>query len=165
MKLDIGCGDKKRAGTHGVDRAAIPGVDTVHDLNAFPYPFADNSCDEIWMTDVLEHLNDTLGVMEEIHRILQPGGIVHVKVVHWSHHHAYADPTHVRFFGQEMWDFFTGKGRNYYTKAQFELVGKKFIYDTTVRMFVPPIPPLLNFLAYFLNNVLESVVVTLRKPA
>src|SRR4051812_45682365 len=100
MKLDIGCGDKKRVGTHGVDRAALPGVDTVHDLNVFPYPFRDGSCDEIWMTDVLEHLQDTLGVMQEVYRILQPGGIAHVKVVHWSHHHAYADPTHVRFFGQ-----------------------------------------------------------------
>ena len=130
MKLDIGCGNKKRPGTHGVDRAAIPGVDTVHDLNIFPYPFPDQSCDEIWMTDVIEHLNDTLGVMEEIYRLLQPGGLVHIKVVHWSHHHAYADPTHVRFFGEEVWDFFTGKGRDYYTKAQFQNMSLKSLVDS-----------------------------------
>lgn len=163
LVLDLGCGTSKKPGSIGVDCCDIPGVDVVHHLGQFPYPFEDNSCDEIWMTDVIEHLPDTLKVMEEIWRILKPGACVHIKVVHWSHHHAYDDPTHIRWFSEKSWDFFTGKARSYYSKAQFELVKLDKIYDRTWRRFIP-FESILSLLSGMFLNVMESTKVVLRKP-
>ena len=45
--LDLGCGRNKVPGAIGLDLFPVPGVDVVHDLEAFPYPFENNSFDEI----------------------------------------------------------------------------------------------------------------------
>jgi len=62
--LDVGCGTAKVKGAIGLDIAPLPGVDVVHDLNKFPWPFENGTFDEIYMLDVIEHLDDTIGVME-----------------------------------------------------------------------------------------------------
>lgn len=49
IKLDIGCGTNKKDSFLGVDILELPGVDIVHDLNSFPYPFSNNEIDEIWI--------------------------------------------------------------------------------------------------------------------
>jgi len=54
--------------------------DKVHDLEVIPYPFADNTFDEIHAYGVLEHLSDQgdyrsfFRQFEEFYRILKPGG-------------------------------------------------------------------------------------------
>lgn len=67
--LDIGCGNNKMKGAIGIDRVALPEVDIVHDLNSFPYPFEDNTFDEIYAAHIVEHLDSIIRVMEELHRI------------------------------------------------------------------------------------------------
>ena len=37
-KLDIACGGNKQEGFWGVDLRPLPGVDTVHTLEEFPWP-------------------------------------------------------------------------------------------------------------------------------
>ncbi|MDX5361138.1 MAG: class I SAM-dependent methyltransferase [Alphaproteobacteria bacterium] len=62
-----------------VDIREAPGVDLVadaHDMHMVP----DNSVDAVVTISVLEHVNNPWKVMEEIHRILKPGGIVYVSV-------------------------------------------------------------------------------------
>ena len=63
--LDLGCGNAKRPGAVGVDFNDRTAADIVHNLNSFPYPFEDASFDEIYLDNVLEHLDDVMGVMEE----------------------------------------------------------------------------------------------------
>jgi len=54
--------------------------DIVHDLEKLPYPFEDNSFDEIHAYGVLEHLSDQgdhkafLAQFQEFYRILKPSG-------------------------------------------------------------------------------------------
>jgi len=62
--LDVGCGTAKINGAIGIDRAKLPGVDIVHDLNDLPWPFENDSFDEVYMNDIIEHLDDTIKVME-----------------------------------------------------------------------------------------------------
>ena len=78
LMLDLGCGNKKRPGTIGVDYNARVDSDISHDLNIFPYPFEAESVDRIYIDNCLEHLDRPLSVMEELHRILKPGGEVKV---------------------------------------------------------------------------------------
>jgi predicted SAM-dependent methyltransferase len=63
MKLNLGCGLKRIEGFTGVDIIKTPAVDVVHNLDVFPYPFADNSAEEIIMDNVLEHLDDVIKVL------------------------------------------------------------------------------------------------------
>lgn len=76
--------------------------DIVHDLNSFPYPFEDNSFDEIHAYDVLEHCGKQgdyrffFEQFSEIHRILKPGGYFAGIVPKWDSVWAFGDPSHTR---------------------------------------------------------------------
>lgn len=56
----------------------------VFDLEKFPYPFEDNSLDEIYSAHVLEHMDDLGKVMEEFTRICKPGAEIKVIVPYFS---------------------------------------------------------------------------------
>lgn len=80
-KLNLGCGDRKISGYVNVDVCGEP--DIVCDLSVFPWPFADNSADEIFSSHFLEHVEDFDRTIWEIYRILKPGGLFHFKVPHF----------------------------------------------------------------------------------
>jgi len=126
--LNIGCGRTRIPNSIGLDRAALPGyVDVVHDLDQRPFPFAAESFSEIFMYHVLEHLADPVATIEEVYRLLRPGGRVYIRVPHFSSMGAFTDITHKRPFGYRSFDCF-GIESDYYTKAKFEIVTKKLRY-------------------------------------
>ena len=133
IKLDLGCGISKEAGFIGVDNLKFDSVDVLHDLNDFPYPFADNFVDEILMNQVLEHLREPLCVMEELHRICKHEARVTVCVPYFRSHYAIIDPTHRSFFGIHWFDYldpsheFFKKYR--YTNASFRIEKREFDRD------------------------------------
>ena len=104
--LDLGCGKKKRKGSIGVDYTDRFPVNVNHNLNLFPYPFRTNYADEIYLDNVLEHLDDTLDVMREISRILKPGGFVKIIVPYFRSSWAFIDPTHKKFFTAHSFAYF-----------------------------------------------------------
>ena len=55
--LELGCGFNKTPGAFGIDIIRGSQADILHDLNTFPYPFADSEWDRILCRDVLEHLD------------------------------------------------------------------------------------------------------------
>lgn len=128
--VNLGCGRTRIPGSIGVDRVAIPGsVDIVHDLNVTPYPFADNSVDEVHFYHVLEHLDDPIAKLEEIHRVLRPGGVLHMRVPHFSSNGAFTDITHKRPFSYFSFDCFQeGDYHSFYTKARFVIIGRAIKY-------------------------------------
>ncbi len=105
MRVNLGCGSDYREGWIGVDRVKIPGVDIVHDLDTGPWPFHDDSVEEILARDVFEHVADPVMFMTECWRILQPMGLLHIKTPHWKHRDAYTDPTHKRFPTEHSFDY------------------------------------------------------------
>lgn len=94
--LDLGCGDQKQYPDNiGVDVRLAGDVDVVADLtNGIPAP--DRSVDRVFAVHVLEHLIDFLPLVDECHRVLRPGGLLHVLSPWWRYVNAVADPTHVR---------------------------------------------------------------------
>lgn len=129
--VNLGCGTTRIPNSIGVDVVKIKGfVDKVHDLNKTPYPFRPNSIDEIHMYHVLEHLHDPLQKVEEIHRILKPGGIFNLRVPHFSSMGAFSDITHVRPFGYTSFDIFEEDDyHSFYTKARFKIHKKEIKYS------------------------------------
>ncbi|HEX6969559.1 MAG TPA: methyltransferase domain-containing protein [Micromonosporaceae bacterium] len=94
--LDLGCGGVKQYdGNIGLDLYPTVGVDAVADLSR-PLPIADDSVDVIFTVHILEHLLDFLPLVDECHRVLRPGGTLHVLSPWYGHVNAVADPTHVR---------------------------------------------------------------------
>jgi hypothetical protein len=75
MKLDIGCGDNKKAGFTGVDKFKTDSTDVVADLFVFPWPFDDESVDEVHCSHFFEHVPAVIRskFMEELHRVMKKG--------------------------------------------------------------------------------------------
>lgn len=121
MVIDIGCGTRKLKDAVGVDAIPLPGVDVVHDLRQRPYPFPSNYADEIRLSHVLEHMPDPIATLEEVWRISKPGGRIHIRVPHYSGPYAWKDPTHVRCFTTESFDYFGSNAYSYYTHARFRV--------------------------------------------
>lgn len=113
MKLNLGCGNDYREGYVNVDKVA--GVaDVLHDLDRFPYPWDDDSIDEVLMHHVLEHLTDIEMVLDEIWRILKAGGKLLIWVPHFSHFQALTHPQHKHAFHYNTFAFCTaGSGEKY----------------------------------------------------
>ena len=120
--LDIGCGKFKLPGSIGLDIVPLEGVDVVHDLNQFPYPFRNNSFDRIRVIHVIEHIQSILKTMEEIHRIAKPGGEVEIVTPHYTDASSWQDPSHLWHLSSRSFDFFQEEYRtSYYSKARFQI--------------------------------------------
>ena len=127
----MGCGRDIRPGFVNADSKPLAGVDVVCDFSRFPWPFIDNVFDEVVAIHVIEHLPNTLRVMEELHRITAPGARTAIEVPHYKHSSAYKDPTHVRFFTEESFDYFGKDEHSYYTTARFHVASVKRTTTTT----------------------------------
>lgn len=118
--LHIGSGARKLPGATTVDVLELPGVDVVHDLDSMPWPFEAGSFDLVYAHNVLEHLDDQVSVMEEIHRLLKPGGRVVITVPYFRSVDAWSDLTHRHFYTAASMDtFLKGKAEYQYTKHLF----------------------------------------------
>ena len=129
-RLSLGCGHDVRPGWVNLDIAPLPGVDVVHDLDVFPWPFGEGAFDEIECIDVLEHLRALPRAMEEIHRLLAPGGRILIEGPHFTSYTVATDPTHRRAFAINTFEYFTERsflGRGYYFDFSFDRVHTRAI--------------------------------------
>ncbi len=110
LRLNLGSGARPLEGYVNVDLRAMPGVDVIHDLDVYPWPWADDSVDRIEMHQVLEHLGDHNRAMREIHRILKPGGTAYLSVPHFTWQYAFHDPTHRSFWGYQTFFYYVNRG-------------------------------------------------------
>jgi SAM-dependent methyltransferase len=153
MELLVGCGNNRRKKvtfakipetwveliTLDVDPSTKPMV--LHDLNQVPYPFDDDTFDEVHAYEVLEHCGrqgDWRFFFDQFHefwRILKPGGYFVASVPCWDSSWAWGDPGHTRvitegsliFLSQAEYKAQIGKTamsdyRGWF-KADFDLIG------------------------------------------
>lgn len=99
IRLDIGCGkDKQGPEWVGIDYRQYGDVDIVWDLEKTPWPLKDESVLVAAASHVLEHINPHKGifinVMDEIWRVLKPGGQLAFVVPYAGSPGYWQDPTH-----------------------------------------------------------------------
>ena len=105
-----------------------PEIAIAWDLENLPWPWLDNSFDQIVAKSVLEHLKLTLiESLDECWRILRPGGQVFVKLPYWDSDISHQDPTHRWFFSLNSFDQFDpdtkrGKIYAYYTPHKWRIL-------------------------------------------
>lgn len=135
MKLNLGCGKNIKDEYINLDVRYIKGVDVACNLNRFPYPFHDNVFDEIYCSNILEHLDDVIRVMEELNRIGKPKARVVILGPHFTSQYAFADPTHKHYFTYESFDYFVSKEEmtsefpDWYSDIKFKMLSKRIIFS------------------------------------
>lgn len=145
--LNLGCGNRiitdKDAINH--DRwQHRPEVNAVHDLNELPWPWLDNSYDEIQLISVAEHLRiDLVEQLNECWRILKPGGMLVIKYPLWSTPTAHDDPTHRWYWSEKVLDVFDpdtkyGKDAPYYTQRKWHIDSVGVIKERNVKAIMRP---------------------------
>ena len=130
--LELGCGSNKACeDSVGLDRNPRACPDVLWDLDQFPYPFEDDSFDQVLCYHILEHVGDFIRCVEEIHRILRPGGLLRVECPHFSSVGSFTDPTHRRFFTASTFDYFidgTVCAGYQYSEVRFRLLNRRVTF-------------------------------------
>jgi len=121
-RLDIGAGMANRLpGAVRLDRSRAARPHIVADLDR-GLPFRAGAFEVVGAFDVAEHVADLLALMEEIHRVLRPGGVAQITTPHYSSANAHTDPTHRRALGLRSFDCFDERhDLAYYSKARFRV--------------------------------------------
>lgn len=112
IMLDIACGaNKQRGGFTGIDVRPLPGVDIVHDLNAYPWPLEDGSVLTAVCSHYIEHIPPHnfgfIKFMNELWRIMIPGGEVAIVTPHGNSQGYLQDPTHCNPCNESTFLYFT----------------------------------------------------------
>ena len=124
MKLNLRCYDMLLPGYVNVDVHPAPGV-TVADLRE-NWPWPDSSVDHIRAFDIIEHLPDKIFTMNEMWRVLRPGGQAEIAVPTTDGTGAWQDPTHVSFWNRRSFLYYEA-GNPYRERfAEFYNISAKF---------------------------------------
>jgi len=156
QKLNLGCGSDIREGYVNLDIIKREGVDVVHDLNK-KLPFKDNTFEVVYSSHVLEHVDDVLNLLEEIYRILKPGGVLKSNVPYYSSAGAFQDPTHKHFFADDTLKHYIVTNA-YEKKFKYTLLTQKLYYTLPFKYLIG----IRSIARYFLLNVVHQIYFELR---
>jgi len=110
--LHLGCGRTNLEKYFGLDIEGYDGVDMVADAEEV-LPIPDNTFDHAYAQDFLEHLvpQKSIHIMEEIYRVLKPGGKFQFTVPSTDGNNiaAFQDPTHYSFWNEMKFRYFLGE--------------------------------------------------------
>ena len=110
IKLHLGCGKNILPGWINLDSVPLEGVDIVANLEecqTTKLPFEDDSIDEFLANHLIEHLQNSLPFMGELHRIAKPNARAVFRVPYGSSDDAFEDPTHVRQYFLNSFQYFS----------------------------------------------------------
>lgn len=100
MKINLGCGFKKREGFLNIDTSDHCTPDLIMNLTDVPWPFESSSVSHVLMESVIEHLpahpNEFFGVLRELYRVCESGALVEVECPHPNHRWQVVDFTHTK---------------------------------------------------------------------
>ena len=158
-KIQFGCGKNYLNGYINCDISNNVKTDRIVDLNNFPYPFADNSAEEIIMDNVLEHLDDVVMVMKEVNRILINGGVARIYVPYAKSDGAVEDPQHKHFFTETSMNYYIdGHDYNFYSDFRFKMLkNQPYIASKTFPRTLRKYIPFKNILKYYIWNIYDGI--------
>lgn len=124
--LDLGCGKTprnpyRRDALYGIDLSGSVGEGLIRKANLVTQkiPFADSSFESVSAYDFLEHVPRVLAtadgestrfpfieLMDEVYRVLKPGGLFYASTPVYPHKVAFQDPTHVNIITVDTHTYF-----------------------------------------------------------
>jgi glycosyltransferase involved in cell wall biosynthesis len=113
LALDLGAAHNRPEGYLGVDQHPGADVDIVATLPG-PLDLPDSSVGVIRAFDFMEHVADKIGLINELHRLLAPGGLLLSMTPSTDGRGAFQDPTHVAYYNENsFWYYTEATYRNY----------------------------------------------------
>lgn len=134
-KLVVGCGNRPKDYAINLDMIALPSVDVVWNLESIPYPFDAGQFEYVEAEDILEHVDDIVGIMNELGRIMCVGGLLWIRGPHAAYPlQAWKDPTHRRAFVPESFDNFDSQLRkaqyaHYFGNVDFQVIDEREVRE------------------------------------
>jgi len=126
-KLNLGCGEAKEKGFVNLDWQKRFKPDVLWDISEFPWPFEDGWFETVFAFHILEHFGgEYIPIMQELHRIMQPGGVLYVRVPYYAYPTAWQDPTHKRAFSERSFHYFDPR----YPEGEGEEYGNLFLVQS-----------------------------------
>ncbi len=181
LKLNLGSGPTKIPGFISVDNIKFPEVDVVCDLTK-KWPFDDNTVDEATASHVVEHFTamERVHFVNELYRVMIPGGKATIVAPCWSSCRAYGDPTHCWPPVSEFWFYYLSKdwrlgnkanenkGNAPHTDATYIQGGFACDFDATWGYSLHPTVQLRNqeaqsFMVQFYKEAASDIIATLVK--
>lgn len=173
--LDLGCGSRPRNPLNqdelfGIDLSAPEGDSRFKrvDLSFDALPFETSSFDSVSAYDFIEHIprviNDTanrttrfpfVALMNEIHRVLKPGGRFISSTPCYPHPHVFVDPTHVNFISRRSHLYFCGsdaEAKMYGFRGHFE-VRSVLLWKPRGQLLPDPAPNLGQQIRQFVDSL------------
>ncbi len=128
-----------------VDSPPIQGslltVETLEGLiDSGNYQIKNNSIFEVHCSHYIEHVTDLISFMQELHRVLIPGGRATFYAPYYSSIRAYQDPTHKREISENTFLYYNRKWRevnkltHYPITCDFNILSTKFLYSNEWKM-------------------------------
>ena len=161
-KLNLGCYKDIKEGYVNVDKEQFfKGIDKVVNLEKTPYPFENNTFDEVLAYLVLEHLNiNRIEFYDELHRICKAGAIIKIKVPFKDK--ILRNPDHKGMpFSFMHFTKLCGVDdmQGYATKNKFKLI--KLDYSkTAITRFIPK--KITYYLSFFIGEMIENIYVEIK---
>jgi len=92
------------------------------DLASRPLPLGDGSVDYVFSEDLLEHLppDRRVFVMNEIHRVLVPGGVMEHYVPNAGSRNDYGSPSHLSHWNRQTFEHFDVSSHRWAKDRAFE---------------------------------------------
>ncbi|MEV7557750.1 glycosyltransferase [Streptomyces sp. NPDC089795] len=106
LALDLGAAHRKPPGYLGVDRHPRDGVDIVATLPK-QLDLAEGSVGLLRAVDFLEHVPEKIPLINELYRLLAPGGMLMTLTPSSDGRGAYQDPTHVAYYNENSFWYYT----------------------------------------------------------
>lgn len=107
VMLELGCGPNKRfPESIGIDAIDYDCVDVVGDLYDVLAEIPSGSVEFVHTAHVFEHLPDLTRMVNELGRVVAPGGRIEIAVPHFSNPFFYSDPTHKAYFGLYTFSYY-----------------------------------------------------------
>lgn len=136
----------------------------IHDIDSEQLPYPENHFDLVLATNVLEHVFDVFGFLDEAHRVLRPGGILLISVPNISHFRRIWDLIQGRvprtgarerpFLRESGWD---GQHLHYFTPKELQFLLEECGFEIVEYLNYGRLPFIKRLSPQFLSSSIDVV--------
>lgn len=158
-KLNFGCGSDIRQGKDwdNVDIQKGKGIKSFN-FDKFPYPIKENSYDYVFLSNVLEHLEEPDQVINELWRISKDKAIIDIIIPHYTNKGAYSELQHKHYFNEVAFKLLEEQRTKVKKEQKFKIREIKITPTNIGKIFPRAIR---EKLALFVNGLLSQIHVKL----
>lgn len=127
LRINLGCGNKRIEGYIGVDRFPCAAAAVLCDVTR-SLPFRDNSVDEFYLDNLVEHVPDIPALMAEIVRTARSGARISIVTPHFTSLSSWKDPTHLHHLSYFSFDHFEKMSVRHYVGSGLKVAQRNLSF-------------------------------------